>query len=79
MNKGYKNIILEQTENIVTIWLNNVAKKNAFDNSMVTELRDAIQYISKLPSEIIVITRGKGDVFCSGADLLWMKNSRKSH
>jgi methylglutaconyl-CoA hydratase len=60
---------------IATIWLNNPEKFNAFNNETISELRDLIKQINEMPEETIVLLRGRGRAFCSGADLKWMYNA----
>ena len=74
---AYKYIQLEQQAEVVTLWLNRPEKRNAFNHEMVLEMLDAIHYVNQLPDNIILLLKGRGDVFCAGADLGWMHDARK--
>ena len=74
---AYKYIQLEEQEGSITLWLNRHEKRNAFNHEMVLEISGAIEYVNSLPDETILLLKGKGDVFCAGADLGWMYNSKQ--
>lgn len=71
----YKNIELEQQPGVITIWLNRPEKRNAFDSAFLAEINEAIQTVNKMVDDVVVIIRGRGEVFCSGGDLGWMQSS----
>jgi enoyl-CoA hydratase/carnithine racemase len=54
---------------IVTITLDNPARKNAISAAMFVGLRAVFREITERPSDRVVILTGRGDAFCSGADL----------
>jgi methylglutaconyl-CoA hydratase len=71
-----ENLILTQIrEQTATIWLNRPEKHNALNMEMLQGLLRTIGYINSLPELRVVIIRGKGSSFCSGADLKWMQQS----
>lgn len=61
-------IEIEPGDNVTTIWLNKPETHNALDHKILHEL---IRVLNKLKQQTddIVIIRGKGKTFCSGADL----------
>jgi len=70
--KEHSTIIVEKTENIITIWLNRPEVHNAMNELMIEELTDV--FTSTTDEEIwAVLLRGKGKSFCAGADLNYMK------
>lgn len=70
--KEHRTIIVEKTENIITIWLNRPEVHNAMNELMIEELTDV--FTSTTDEEIrAVLLRGKGKSFCAGADLNYMK------
>jgi methylglutaconyl-CoA hydratase len=71
----YKYIEWESREGTVTLWLNRPEKRNALNHEMVLEISQALQEINKIEEDIIVLLRGRGEAFCSGADLEWMQQS----
>ena len=70
--KEHSTIIVEKTENVITIWLNRPEVHNAMNELMIEELTDV--FTSTTDEEIrAVLLRGKGKSFCAGADLNYMK------
>jgi methylglutaconyl-CoA hydratase len=69
----YTTIEIHIEENIATIWLNRPQVCNAFNGIMVQELTLAFYEIEQNEKVKVLIIRGRGSLFCAGADLLWMK------
>ena len=65
----FKNILLEQRENIAVLSLNRPHKLNAFTFSMMKEIISALDSLEADDSVHAVIITGKGRAFCAGADL----------
>ena len=65
----YKNILLEQRDNIAVLFLNRPNKLNAFTFSMMEEIIAALDSLEADDSVHAVIITGKGRAFCAGADL----------
>ena len=65
----YKNILLEQRDNIAILSLNRPHKLNAFTFSMMEEIISALDALDGDDSVDALIITGKGRAFCSGADL----------
>ena len=65
----FKNILLEQRENIAVLFLNRPNKLNAFTFSMMEEIISALDSLEVDDSVHAVIITGKGRAFCAGADL----------
>jgi methylglutaconyl-CoA hydratase len=72
---NYTTIELDIENNVATIWLNRPEVRNALNNVILDELVHAFKYIRESKEIYFVILRGKGNVFCSGADIHWMKKS----
>jgi methylglutaconyl-CoA hydratase len=71
MAKGFKYLEVRRRAGILYIWLNRPKERNAFDDVLITELTQAF---SRIPEDIrVVVLGGRGDVFCAGADLEYMK------
>jgi methylglutaconyl-CoA hydratase len=68
-------ILTEIREQTATIWLNRPEKHNALNAEMLLGILNAISYLNSLPELRVIIIRGKGNSFCSGADLKWMQQS----
>ena len=65
----YKNILLEQQDNIAILSLNRPNKLNAFTFSMMGEMIAALDALDADDSVHALIITGKGRAFCAGADL----------
>jgi methylglutaconyl-CoA hydratase len=69
---NYNTIIVELNEDVAKITLNRVKVRNALNNEMITELIDALRYLSNVSNLRALIITGAGTVFSSGADLNWL-------
>ena len=65
----YKNILLEQQDDIAILSLNRPNKLNAFTFSMMGEMIAALDALDADDSVHALIITGKGRAFCAGADL----------
>lgn len=72
--KDFTTLKIEFDEDIATILLNRPEVHNAYNEVMINELAEAFKNIGRMSDILVVILRGKGKSFCSGADLDWMKN-----
>ena len=71
MGKGFKHLEVRRRTGVLYIWLNRPDERNAFDDVLITELTQAF---SRIPDDTrVVVLGGRGDVFCAGADLEYMK------
>ncbi|HLO60253.1 MAG TPA: enoyl-CoA hydratase-related protein [Bacteroidales bacterium] len=68
-------VLTEISGNSAVIWLNRPEKHNALNIEMLSQFLQAILHLNNVPSIRIITIRGKGNSFCSGADLNWMQNS----
>jgi isohexenylglutaconyl-CoA hydratase len=73
MARAYQTIELEHQHEWLTVWLNRPASRNALSAAMVGELLEVLEAIA--PDRAIrgVTLRGRGGVFCAGADLAEFK------
>lgn len=76
MNR-YETIEFEVQDGIATLWLNRPEVRNAFNNYMISEIIDCLESIEHDPDILALIIRGRGQVFCAGADINWMKGFSK--
>jgi len=67
--KSYKTIILEEKEGIGYLTLNRPDVRNAFNQEMIDELKDALRFIDKSEDIRILIITGAGKAFQAGADI----------
>lgn len=64
-----QDILLDKHQRIATIAFNRPTVKNALTNAMCTGLADIIAQLKDDSSVNVVVLTGKGQDFCSGADL----------
>lgn len=65
----YTTILVAHSEGVATLTLNRPDKRNAFNNEMFLELRDALLALEADSSVRVVILTGAGQSFSSGGDL----------
>jgi len=58
---------------VARVTLNRPEIRNAFNDIMIRELREAFTAIEQDDSTRVVILTGAGKAFCAGADLHWMR------
>jgi 2-(1,2-epoxy-1,2-dihydrophenyl)acetyl-CoA isomerase len=64
-----QHLLIEKNDTIASIILNRPQMMNAMSKEMILGLRDAVQEIGSDEGIRVVILKGAGDHFCSGADL----------
>jgi methylglutaconyl-CoA hydratase len=74
----YADIIHEVKNNIAFITLNRPDKRNALNDRIVSELRDAVVAAEADDQIRVVILRGAGKDFCAGADLAQLEKSAQA-
>ena len=62
-----------QTGVVTRVTLNRPDIRNAFNDTMIRELREAFSAIEQDASARVVVLTGAGKAFCAGADLHWMR------
>ena len=62
-------LLTETAESILTITLNRPEKRNALNDALINDLKDALREADNDKSLRAVIIKGAGKDFCSGADL----------
>ena len=58
---------------VTEVVLNRPEKRNAFDDRVITELHRAFSELTLDGSVRVVVLSARGEHFCAGADLAWMK------
>lgn len=66
---GYRKIVYEVERDVARIALNRPERRNALDQELLTELRDALRVSASDESVRVVSLTGAGKDFCSGMDL----------
>lgn len=68
----FKNLLLEKTEGICTIKINNPQSLNALNAEVLKDLDDAFDLVSKDEEVSVIILTGEGKAFVAGADIAYM-------
>ena len=71
----YQTILAEPNGSVVTLWLSRPEVHNALNAKMIREISLFFHQIEEMNDLRVVVIRGHGKSFCSGADLQWMKNA----
>jgi len=58
---------------VALVTLNRPDKHNAFDETLITELTEAMRALDTNPRVRAIVLLGAGKNFCAGADLKWME------
>ena len=66
-------IEIERQSNVAWVWLSRPDVRNAFDDVMIRELTETFVALGEDSSVKVVVLAGRGQSFCAGADLNWMK------
>lgn len=66
---GYQKIIYSVEQSVARITLNRPDKRNALDDQIVREVKDALGEAARDKGARVVLITGAGKDFCSGADL----------
>lgn len=73
-----KSIILEEDGECLRIWFNSPENRNALSMEVIEDLAATINAINNDPSIRTIILRGKGDIFCAGADIKGFRSNYQS-
>jgi enoyl-CoA hydratase/carnithine racemase len=61
--------IERSSQGVVTVWLDNAAKRNAMDDAMLLGLAQLLEEAEATPGVRALVIRGRHGTFCSGRDL----------
>jgi enoyl-CoA hydratase/carnithine racemase len=78
IERGYATIRVAAERGILTVTLNNPARKNAIGPAMVNELLHAFADAAEDASARVVVLTGAGDAFCAGGDFAQMTGGATS-
>ena len=73
---AFQTIIVKKQDNFAEIVLNRPEKRNALNKQMVDELSAAFKSLKTEDRIRVVVLKGEGKAFCSGADLAYLKELR---
>ncbi len=65
----YVEIVSATANGVASLTLNRPDKRNALNDRLVTELKEALAEAEKITDVKVVVLRGAGKDFCAGADL----------
>jgi len=74
---AFESIRLERSGPVARITLDRPSIRNAFDDVMIRELREAFARVRADGEVRVVVLAGEGSAFCAGADLHWMRRVRQ--
>ncbi len=74
----YKTIEVELKDKQATIWLNQPEYRNSLSPLMIDDLIKSIKWIDNNDEIMVIVIRGKGTSFCSGANINWMNDAGAS-
>ena len=67
------NLVVEKSGGVGRITLNRPELRNAFDDALISSLKESLDDMAEDASVRVVVLGGNGPAFCAGADLNWMK------
>lgn len=71
-------VVVEAQKGILSLTLNRVDKRNAFNEAMIDELIHALNLANADDTCRVVVIRANGKHFCAGADLEWMQAAQQA-
>ena len=70
----HETIEIEKDKDTATVFLNRPDVHNAMNEKLIKELTSCFNDLSKDDNVRVIILTGRGNSFCAGADLNWMKS-----
>lgn len=67
-------LLLERQDKVLHVTLNRPETGNAFNGELVLALRELFATVGTDAGVHVIVLRGAGKSFCSGADIQWMKS-----
>src|SRR5260370_1262227 len=74
----YTRILYSTADGIARVTLNRPDKRNALDRELIDEVKDAVAAAGRDPDCRVILLRGAGKDFCSGADLAGIEKSAQA-
>ena len=68
-------LIVEQDQSVVRIWFNRPDAKNSLNDEITGGLADVLDQVREDREIRTIILRGKGGIFCAGADIKGFKSN----
>ena len=81
---NYGTILVEIKHPIGIVWMNRPKLHNVFDETMISELIEAMRTLNDDPEVRAVVLAAAGNSFCAGGDVNWMQrmadgSSKQNH
>ena len=73
MTMAHQLLDIEQRDAVRWIWLNRPEVRNAFNDALIGEISAAFADVEASTDTRVVVIGARGDVFCAGADLNYMR------
>ncbi len=70
---AFRHIEIEQRGAVRWLWLNRPDVRNAFNDVLIAEISTAFADVEASAETRVVVVAARGQVFCAGADLNWMR------
>ncbi|HBO15803.1 MAG TPA: enoyl-CoA hydratase [Porticoccaceae bacterium] len=67
-------LVLDREASVLRIWFNRPEARNALSTEMIQELSETLSAVQHDRSIRAIVVRGKGGVFCAGADIKEFKS-----
>lgn len=75
MQSSFSTLKVDRHDDVVNVWLHRPDVRNAFNESMIAELKAAFQALGGEAGVKAIVLGGTGAVFCAGADVEWMRKA----
>ena len=70
---NYRHIDVEQRGAVRWLWLNRPEVRNAFNDALIADIAAAFADVEAHAATRVVVIAARGQAFCAGADLNWMR------
>jgi methylglutaconyl-CoA hydratase len=70
----YRHVEVEQRGAVCWLWLNRPEVRNAFNDTLVSDISAAFADVEAAAETRVVVVAARGPSFCAGADLNWMRS-----
>lgn len=71
----YQTIRVDTEGDVARVWLSRPEVRNAFNETMIAELRAAFESLGRDAALRAIVLGGTGAAFCAGADVEWMRRA----
>jgi methylglutaconyl-CoA hydratase len=71
----YLTLQIDRADSLATVWMNRPERHNAFDETVIAELTQALRELDGDGAVRVAVLAGRGKSFSAGADLHWMQRA----